>query len=214
MLKDIEAVIFDMDGTLVDSMWVWEKIDIDYIHGRGYVIPKDFHKEIEGMSFTETAIYVKEKFQLEDDLDTIIKDWHDSVRSSYETEIQMKPGALEFMKKLKASGVKMGIGSSNSHELISVIVNKYGLGEYISAITTSCEVGSGKPAPDVYLETAKRLGVDSRRCLVFEDVPNGIKAANNAGMRSCAIYDNFSSDYDDEKKDLADYYIRDYTQLL
>ncbi len=214
MLKDIDAVIFDMDGTLVDSMWVWEKIDIEYMNARGYEIPDDFHKSIEGMSFTETAIYVKDRFNIEDDLDTIIEDWHDRVRSSYESEIMMKEGALDFMKKLKEQGIKMGIGSSNSKELISVIVEKYGLGEYISAITTSCEVGSGKPAPDVYLESAKRLGVDSSRCLVFEDVPNGIRAANNAGMRSCAIYDNFSSDYDDEKRDLADYYIEDYTQLL
>ncbi len=66
MLKDIEAVIFDMDGTLVDSMWVWEKIDIEYINGRGYEIPNDFHKSIEGMSFTETAIYVKDRFRIGD----------------------------------------------------------------------------------------------------------------------------------------------------
>ncbi len=214
MLKDIDAVIFDMDGTIVDSMWVWEKIDIDYINGRGYEIPEDFHRRIEGMSFTETAIYVKERFKLEDDLETIIADWHDKVRSSYENDIEMKTGAIEFMKMLKSKGIKMGIGSSNSRELISVIVKKYGLDEYISAISTSCEVGNGKPAPDVYLKVAKDLGVDSKRCLVFEDVPNGIRSAINAGMRSCAIYDDFSSDYDDEKRKLADYYIKDYTQLL
>ncbi len=214
MLQNIEAVIFDLDGTLVDSMWVWEKIDVDYLAKMGFELPKDFHEDIEGMSFSETAKYVKKRFNIKEDVETIMNIWHNMVVEYYENAIQLKDGALEFIEYLYDKGIKMGIGSSNSRELINVIVGKYGLNKYIEHITTSCEVNKGKPSPDVYLKSAQKLGVKNDKCLVFEDIPNGIRAAKNAGMTCCAIYDDFSKDATKLKKEISDYYIEDYNQLM
>ncbi len=213
MLKNIEAVIFDLDGTLVDSMNVWKKLDIDYLEQNGINIPNDFSDEIEGMSITEKAVYVKERFNVEGDAESIKRQWHKMIEGHYRKDIKLKNGVKEFFELLKLKNIKMSIASSNSKELIEIALKTHGLDKYISHITTSCEVKKGKPAPDVYIESARKLGVREVNCLVFEDVPNGIRAAKNAGMKCCAVYDDFSKDMDDLKKELADYYIYDYDDL-
>lgn len=115
-LPDHEAVIFDMDGTLVDSMWMWKKIDIEYLKRYGVDTPHDpcqieiIQKEIEGMSFTETAIYFKEKFQISDSLEQIKQDWNEMAYEIYCTKVPYKKGALEFLKILQSTWQKAGGG--------------------------------------------------------------------------------------------------------
>ncbi len=213
MLKNVEAVIFDMDGTLVDSMTVWHKIDIEYIEDKGFDFPSDLPDKIDGMSFLEKAQYIKKHFNLEDSVDTIMEDWRSRIRYLYRNEIPMKAGANKFLDYLLDREIKMGIASSNSRELVDLVVDSQNLRKYIMEITTAGEVNKGKPAPDVYLETANRLGVSPSKCLVFEDVPNGIRAALNAGMRVCAIYDDFTAEHDILKRELAHYYIKDFNDL-
>lgn len=214
MLSNIKAVIFDMDGTLIDSMWLWRSIDIDYLQRFGHELPDDLQSSIEGMSFTEVALYFQERFGITDDVDKIKSDWNKMAWEYYEHRVTMKTQAIEFLSYLKDHDYKMGIGSSNSNEMVGLIVEKFEIGDYIHSIRTSCEVEKGKPSPDVYLKVAEDLGVDPRECLVFEDVPKGIMAANNAGMRSCAIYDDFSKEMTTEKKKLADFYIESFEDVL
>ena len=96
MLNGIKAVIFDLDGTLVDSMWMWADIDVEYLGRFGYELPPELQKEIEGMSLNETAIYFKNRFQIEDDLETMKQEWMDMARDKYLHEVPLKPGAREF----------------------------------------------------------------------------------------------------------------------
>ena len=108
----------------------------------------------------------------------------------------------------------MGIATSNSRLLLDVFLDARNLQGYFDAVTTSCDVCKGKPAPDVYLKTAEKLGVLPEKCFVFEDVPMGILAGKNAGMKVCAVEDEYSAGLRREKKELADYYITDYRQIL
>jgi 16S rRNA pseudouridine516 synthase len=108
----------------------------------------------------------------------------------------------------------MGIASSNSIDMISAVLDSRGIRDYFDAITTGCEVEHGKPAPDVYLKTAQKLGIAPENCLVFEDIPAGIRAGAAAGMITCAVEDEHSAWIRAEKISLADYYIRDYEELL
>ncbi len=214
ILNGIDAVIFDLDGTLVDSMWVWRQIDIDYLASLGYELPENLQHDLEGMSFSETAEYFKERFEISDEVDVIKAKWNDMAKLHYKTDICLKEGVEDFLACLYEKDIKMGIASSNSAELVSTAINTHKLDRYISKFCTSCEVNAGKPAPDVYLEVARRLGVSPERCLVFEDVPNGIRAGKNADMRTCAVYDDFSEDVDEIKRELADFYIRSYLELV
>ncbi|MBU5472785.1 HAD family hydrolase [Roseburia sp. MSJ-14] len=214
MLKNIQAIIFDLDGTLIDSMWVWDEIDIEFLSARGLTLPPTYQKEIEGMSFTETAIYTKQLFQFPESVEELKTIWNQMALEKYTKEVPLKPGAEAFFKYCKSKKIPMGIATSNSRELVDAVANTHHLKDYIEVIVTSCEVAKGKPAPDVYLEVAKRLRVQPEHCLVFEDVPMGILAGKNAGMKVCAVKDACSEDQREEKRKYADYYISSYQEVL
>lgn len=214
MLENIKAVIFDLDGTLVDSMWMWRDIDIEYLGRFGISLPEALHKDIAGMSFSETAVYFKERFGIPDSLEDIKKAWNEMAFYKYTKEVPLKPGALEFLKRLKKLGIRTGIATSNSKELVKAVVDSLHISEYLDEIHTSCEVAKGKPAPDIYLLVAECLQVAPEHCLVFEDIEEGILAGKNAGMKTCAVEDNFSLAMTEQKKQLADYYIRHYDEVI
>lgn len=209
-----DAVIFDLDGTLVDSMWMWKAIDIEYLGRYGYDCSDFLQREIEGMSFSETAVYFKETFHLPDTVEEIKQAWVDMSIEKYRWEVPLKAGARRFLEFLKESGIRAGIATSNGREMVDAVMRSLGIGSYFQVVATACEVAAGKPAPDIYLNVAERLGVEPDRCMVFEDVPAGILAGKAAGMTVCAVEDHFSFPMREEKRKLADYYIRNYYELL
>lgn len=214
LLQGKKAVLFDLDGTLVDSMWMWKAIDIEYLARFGHACPEDLQKSIEGMSFSETAVYFKERFAIPDSLEEMKADWTRMSIDKYRNEVFLKPGALEFLKELKKRGIKTGIATSNGREMVDAVLEALQITGYFDLIMTACEVAAGKPAPDIYLREAELLSVKPEECLVCEDVPAGILAGKRAGMQVCAVEDDFSLSMTEEKKELADYYIRDYEELL
>ncbi len=214
MLENKKAVIFDLDGSLVDSMWMWREIDIEYLGRFGIPLPEDLQSKIEGMSFSETAIYFKEHFQIPDSVEKMKADWNQMAWDKYMNEVPLKPGIPEFLKGCKEHGIKLGIATSNSRELVENIAKVHNLHDYFSCIMTGCDVDKGKPAPDIYLAVAKQLQVPSSQCLVFEDIVPGILAGKRAGMEVCAVEDAYSVHARAEKKALSDYYIEDYYHLF
>ena len=214
MLDKINTVIFDLDGTLMDSMWMWTDIDVEYLGRYGYTLPPDLQKTIEGMGFTETAIYFKERFSLPHSVGEIKQQWLDMAYEKYASQVSLKKGAGEFLKVLRGRGIKTAIASSNSYELIRVSLQANGILEDFDCIRTSCDVAKGKPAPDIYLSVAEELKADPGSCLVFEDVPMGILAGKNAGMKVCAVADEFSRGQTAEIRRLADYYIESFEDVL
>jgi HAD superfamily hydrolase (TIGR01509 family) len=213
MFKDIKAVLFDLDGTLVDSMWMWRDIDIEYLDKYGIEYPEGLQSDIEGMSFSETAVYFKNRFHINTSLEQIKEDWNLMAYEKYTNEVPLKEGALELLMYLKTNHIKAGIATSNSRELVDLIINKLGIMNYFQSIRTSCEVERGKPSPDIYLLVSKDLGVTVENCLVFEDVVQGVMAGKNAGMKVCAVYDSFSESDTATKKRLADYYINSFKEI-
>lgn len=214
MFNEIDAAIFDLDGTLVDSMWMWGAIDDEYLGSFGIEKPEHLQAAIEGMSFSETAEYFKETFHIPDSLDKIKEDWNRMAWDKYLHEVPLKCGAANFLKACQGKGIKLGIATSNSRELVENVVSAHGLHTHFDCIMTACEVKRGKPSPDIYLAVAKRMDVEPGRCLVFEDITAGILAGKSAGMKVCAVYDEYSVSQDPEKKKLADYYIHDFEELL
>ena len=205
MLKNIKAVLFDLDGTLVDSMWIWKSVDEEYFEKKGLVLSSDeidsFQQELEGMGFTETAVFFKKRFGIEDSLEEIKAAWISMATEKYCNEVPLKDGVKEFLEYLKEQQIPSAICSSNSIELIKMVLKAHEIDNYFTKMITCCDVSASKPAPDVYLAAAKALNVSPENCLVFEDVPMGILAGKNAGMK-------------EQKKKLADYYIKDYDEVL
>lgn len=214
MFHNKKAAIFDLDGTLADSMWVWEDIDKRFFASRGIPVPDTLQQEIEGMSFTETATYFVKTYSLPETVEELKVIWNKMAYDSYENRIKLKPGAKELLLKLHEKGILLGIATSNSRLLAEHFLESNGLNEIFSALSTSCEVAAGKPAPDVYLHAARELSVDPKDCLVFEDLPKGIQAGHNAGMEVCAIEDAYSAHQRQQKKEMAEYFIDDYHEVL
>jgi len=132
----------------------------------------------------------------------------------YLNAVPFKQGAVELLEVLKERGIKAGIATSNSRELVTLVIQKHDAEDYFQSIRTSCEVEKGKPSPDIYHLVADDLGVTSEECLVFEDVIQGIMAGKNAGMKVCAVYDAYSAEDTDKKKELADYYLESFQEIL
>ncbi len=214
LLHGKKAVLFDMDGTLVDSMWIWRRIDIEFLGRRGLPMPDTLQAAIEGMSFSETAHYFKETFRLPESEEEIKAVWNEMAREKYRTEVLLKPGAKDFLQMLKGRGFLTAICTSNSRELIDMAVKARGIDDEIDYVVTACEVNAGKPAPDIYLHAAKELGAEASECVVFEDIPAGLLAGKRAGMTVCAVEDEYSAYCMEEKRRLADFVIRDFRELL
>ena len=213
MLQNIKAVMFDLDGCLVDSMWILRDLDIEYLGRFGIELPEKLQTEIEGKSFSETAVYFKERFHIPDSLEQMKEDWNRMAWDKYMNEVMLKPGADVFLHHCLDKGIKLGIATSNSRQLVEAVAEARGFGKDFDCIMTACEVEKGKPSPDIYLAVAKQLEIAPSQCLVFEDITAGIMAGKNAGMHVCAVEDAYSMHQTAEKKALADYYIRDYHEI-
>lgn len=214
MLKDIEAIVFDIDGTLIDSMHVWRDVDDIFIEKYHLTVPEDFYEGMEGKSYSETAQYFLDVFpELPHTVKELEEEWHEMVFDIYTKEMSLKKGAYEFILTMHNEGKKLGIATSNSRDLAEGMLKSNDVWKYFDSVWTSDEAKMGKPAPDVYLKVAESLGVKPEQCLVFEDVPNGILAGKNAGMKVCAVADVFSMPQEQRKRELADYYIQDYDDI-
>lgn len=212
-IKELEAVIFDLDGSLVDSMWMWKKIDMEYLERFGISLPENLQQEIEGMSFVETAGYFKEHFQIPDSIEEIGETWNRMAWDKYMYEVPLKPGVMDFLHTCRSHRIKLGIASSNSSALIMNVLEAHHIRDFFDCIKSGTDVIKGKPAPDIYLHVAKELNVNPQNCLVFEDITQGILAGKSAGMKVCAVEDAYSSEQWEEKIRLADLYISSYDEL-
>jgi len=213
-LKDIEAIIFDLDGTLIDSMWIWKQIDIDFLDKRGITLPSDLQKKIEGMSFTETANYFINRFDLKESLEAVQSEWNEMAKQFYKSHIKLKDKVMPLIEYANANQIKLGIGTSNSRELLNEVITAHGILHYFDAMRTSCEVDKGKPSPDIFLKVAEDLGVAPEKCLVFEDTHAGVLAAKRAGMRVIAVYDELSEPYQEAIKADSDQFIYSFNEIL
>lgn len=213
MYDTIKAAIFDMDGTLIDSMWVWEKIDVEYLARRNIAIPKDLRAAIEHLNFYEVANYFKNRFKLTDSIEEITNEWNEMAYDHYANNVKLKAGVENYLKFLKSHGIKIGLATSNCIPLIEACLKKLGVYDFFDSITTTDEVSRGKDFPDIYLLAAKRLGASPSECIVFEDILPAVISAKKAGMKVIAVHDKYSIAEVDNIKKEADKFIFDFGEI-
>jgi HAD superfamily hydrolase (TIGR01509 family) len=183
----IEAVIFDLDGVVVDSEHVWDDARKELAAERGRPWPEQASRDMMGMSSLEWSSYMHDVVGLPDPPEEISARVVRRLEELYRRELPLIDGAVEAVQRL-AKRWPLGLASSSNRELIDLVLELSGLARYFLATVSSEEVPRGKPAPDVYLEAARRLGgVAPARCVAIEDSENGIRSAKAAGMRVLAI---------------------------
>lgn len=212
--ENIEAILFDLDGTLVDSMWMWPQIDKEFLNQRGFEVPPGLKADVDGLSMAEDAVYFKKRFNLSDSESELIDIWNNMALHHYECDVHLQPGAEQFLSFLRRKGIQAAVVTSNSRVLCDAALRANDVESFFEAVVTSEDVTHGKPDPEGYLTAANRLGVMPHDCMVIEDLPAGLMAANAAGMTAIAFEDEYSSAYIDEKMDLCDCMIKDYRELM
>lgn len=213
-LKNIEGAVFDLDGTLLDSSWVWEKVDEKFLGDRGFQVPDDYVDEISPLGAERAAVYTIERFGLNEDKDDIVREWIEMAKKEYATEVVCKTYAKEFLEELHKLNIKMAVATSSDRELFMKTLEREGILKYFQKIVTVDEVERGKGYPDIYEEAARRIKVNPHKCLVFEDILAGVTGASLGEFNVVAVFDEKSKHNWEKIKSISKYSINDYKELL
>lgn len=184
-----EAVIFDMDGLLVDSEPVWAVAESAMMVQRGKQTDPDVQKHLVGLRMGDFLAAMIDAYSMTDTLEDLRAEIVERMVTLIPTEVQPRPGAPELLAALEARGIPCAIASSSGMAIINAVVTAQGWDRYFRTHVSGDDVPHGKPAPDIYLEAARQLGVDPAQCLALEDSPTGSRAAVAAGMICYAIPD-------------------------
>jgi HAD superfamily hydrolase (TIGR01509 family) len=199
----IEAVVFDMDGVLVDTEHLWDEVREELTAEWGGRYTPEAQQAMMGMSSSEWSRYLHEVVGLREPPEVINAEVVRRMLARYEVDLPVVPGAVDAVRRLAEAGYRLALASSSNRELIDTVLRRLGVTELFEVTVSSEEVARGKPTPDVYLETAARLGIDPARCVAVEDSASGIRSAHAAGMRVIA-YPNRHYPPADEALGLAD----------
>ncbi len=201
----IEAVIYDMDGVLVDSEVYWDKCRVQFARDRGKTWTDDMQRQAMGRSTVGWAGVMRDRLQLEESIDDIIAEMKARVIAQYEARMPTRPGALESVQQMKTR-FRVGLASGSPTDIIQAVMRITGLDKVFETMIYGDEIPRGKPAPDIYLEAMKQLGATPRVSLGIEDSANGLRSLKAAGMLAVAAP---SPDYPlpDEVLALADAHI-------
>jgi len=206
-----EAVVFDLDGVLLQSEEVWDAVRESYVRERGGRYDEEVQRAMMGMSAPEWSRFLHEEAGVPQEPGTINREVVERMLEEYRRELPLLPGAEEAVRRA-AAALPLGLASSSNREIFDAVLDLAGLTDCFRATVSSEEVARGKPAPDVYLEAARRLGVPPERCAAVEDSHAGIRSAKSAGMRVVAI-PNAAYPPDAETLTLADAVVASLEEL-
>lgn len=210
----MKGAIFDVDGTLLDSMTVWYNITNRFFIRHGLKLPDEKAAAYKEMTLEESLPQINEEFNLGMTKEQIMQEFKDMIAEEYANHIRLKPGADAYLKKLHGAGIKTAVATSGYEGLCKSAFRRLGIIDYIDEYAFSSEVGCNKGQPDVYLLAAKRLGLRPEECTVFEDIVLGLGSAKVAGFTTCAVYDPTNAGETETLKQISDQYITGWNELL
>ena len=200
-----QAAIFDLDGTLFDSVDMWHEIDEIFLRKRGLEPTTEYKRGIVALGFTATAYYTIDHYKLDDTPEQLMNEWAELARDAYAHTVGLLSGAREYLNDCARSGLKIAAVTSLCAEFALSCLKNNGISDLFSHVFTADDVGMSKNSPDIYLYAAKVLGVSPERCIVYDDAAAAIAAAGAAGMTTVAVKGILFGD--DDFKAHADYIV-------
>ena len=209
----IKGAIFDLDGTLLDSMFIWDTIGEEYLRSLGKEPHEDLKETFMTLTLEEAAEYYREHYGVTLSVKEIVDGVNAMVEQTYRTKVTLKPGIAEYLAWLKGNGVRMCVATVTDRYLVEETLERLGVRYYFSEIFTCAEVGFGKDKPVIYLKALEHLGTEKSDTYVFEDMLFALNTAKTDGFPTVGVYDRHEV-HQDELKGLADYYIFDFTDPI
>ncbi len=209
----IKGAIFDLDGTLLDSMYAWFDAGEKYLKSLNVIPREDLTDSIKSMSLKQAAEFLKEQYALTQTTEEIMAGITKTVEDSYKYDIKLKDGVKEFLQMLQTNGVKMCVATASDKTLVEAAFDRLDIRKYFVSILTCSEIGYGKDEPVIYREALKKLGTEKSETYVFEDAYHAIKTAKADGFTVVGIYDSFETKQD-QIKSLCDFYTTDYSDIF
>lgn len=206
-MQKIQAVIFDVDGVLFDSMWMWDELDEKYLRSLGLEMREETTKAVSKMSFEEAADYLRVEYRLDLTVEEIVGQIQDMVRNFYYQEVTLKAGVRRMLENLARRGIPAVIASASDLDMLEHALTRCQIRPMIKKVFTCSEVGAGKTRPDVFLAAAEYLGVQPEHCLIVEDSLHAIKTAIQAGFVTAGVYDESSRLEQDDIRNQVTYYV-------
>lgn len=207
---DFDGAIFDLDGTLFDSMDIWSNIDVIFLKRRNLSVPETYASDLCGLSFEEAAQYTINLFGFSESVQEIVAEWNDIAAHEYAHNVRLYPHVRQYLEKLKSLGVKLAVATALPERLYFPCLKNNDIFELFDAMCSSDEVMCGKNSPAIFELAARKIGVVPERCIVFDDVLPAIKSAKSAKMLTCGVYDKYSAHNRSEIETIADCYITDF----
>ncbi|WP_419725787.1 HAD family hydrolase [Terrisporobacter petrolearius] len=211
---DFKGAIFDLDGTLIDSMGVWEKIDKEFLKKRNIDMPSDYIEKINSMSFEKVAQYTIERFNLQEIEEDLIKEWNEMAIYEYSNNITTKPNVKEYLAKLKENNIRIGLSTSSPKILYESVLKNNHIYEYFDVLVSLEDVKRDKNYPDIYLLTAERLDLNPQDCVGFEDVLVGINTLKKAYFKTVGVYDKYADSDIEDIKEISHKFIYNFKEIM
>ena len=209
----IRGAIFDVDGTLLDSMFIWDTIGETYLRSIGYEPREKLNEVFKNMSLFQAARYYRTEYGVTLSIDEIMNGVNAMLERYYRFEVSLKPGVAELLAQLQASGVKLCIATATDRYLVEAALERCGVLSCFGAIFTCNEVGHGKDEPDIFEEALRFLGTEKAETVVFDDALYAVRTAKEAGFPVAAVYDSHERSQA-EVRARSDLYLEDLTQLV
>ena len=214
MLNNIKGAIFDLDGTLIDSMWVWGDVAKRYVKSHGATPRPGFRETLRTMNTREEAQYYIDEYGVDLPVEEVMLGRDNMMLDFISNEVELKKGVLQVLDALKERGVKMCIATATERRLVEPSIKRHNLSEYFGRIFTCTEENTSKKYPDIYIRAAEFLGTKANETLVIEDALYAMKTAKKAGFIVAGVYDKVSDDEQDEIKATCDYYWKNMDEML
>lgn len=212
--REIKAVIFDLDGTLLDSTNIWGKIDIEFFKVRNRTVPATYAQDIAHIGLSEAAKLTIEKYGIESTVEEILQEWRDLSLHQYLYEVKLKPHAYDLLLKLKKENIKMAVATANDRALYEPCLKRLGIYDFFVTIEDVEKVKAGKNSVKLYNHVSSILNEKPENTAVFEDIYIGLKTAYENNYLSIAVYDEHSKKDDDLKRKYSHLFIHDFNELL